>query len=85
MNWWTSWTHHQYIRSELVPSLGIFVTTKLHITMLNNIVSLAAGIILLFILFVDLLRLRLNERSAFSLGRFLWRQVGYYCFSLAVV
>jgi hypothetical protein len=57
----------------------------MHLTKLNLIVTLATDIVLLFIMFTGLLRLRLHERSAFGLGRLLWRQVGYWCFSLAVV
>ena len=36
-------------------------------------------------MFFGLLRLRLHERSAFGLGRLLWKQVGHQYFSLAVV
>ena len=32
-----------------------------------------------------LLRLGFHERGAFGLGRFLWKQVGYWYFSLVVV
>ena len=32
-----------------------------------------------------LLRLGFHERGAFGLGRLLWKQVGYWCFSLIVV
>jgi hypothetical protein len=33
---------------------------------------------------LGLLRLGFHERGAFSLGRLLWKQVGYWYFSLAV-
>jgi hypothetical protein len=58
---------------------------NMQITKLNLIVTLATDIILLFVMFIGLLRLRLHERTAFGLGRLLWRQVGYWCFSLGVV
>ena len=35
-------------------------------------------------MFLGLLRLGFHERSAFGLGRLLWKQVGYWYFSLAV-
>ena len=58
---------------------------NLHISELNILVNLASDIILLFIMFFGLLRLRFHERSAFGLGRLLWKQVGHSCFLLAVV
>ena len=57
---------------------------NLHICVLNLLVTLATDIILLLIMFFGLLRLGFHERSAFGLGRLLWKQVGRY-FSLAVV
>ena len=35
-------------------------------------------------MFFGLLRLGFHERGAFGMGRFLWKQVGYWCFSLAM-
>jgi hypothetical protein len=61
------------------------VLTNLHITELNVLVTLATDISLLLIMFFGLLRLGFHERSAFGLGRLLWKQVGYWCFSLTVV
>jgi hypothetical protein len=58
---------------------------NMQITKLNIIVTLVTDIILLFVMFIGLLRLRLHERGTFGLGRLLWRQVGYWYFSLAVV
>ena len=58
---------------------------NMQITKLNIIVTLVTDIILLFIMFIGLLRLRVYERGTLGLGRLLWRQVGYWCFSLAVV
>ena len=40
---------------------------------------------LLLIMFFGLLRLGFHERGAFGMGRLLWKQVGYWCFSLAMV
>ena len=57
----------------------------LHLTRLNFIAILATDSFLLLIMFIGLLRLRLYERSAFGLGRLLWKQVGYWCSLLAVV
>jgi hypothetical protein len=56
-----------------------------HISELNILVTLATDIILLLIMFFGLLRLGYHERDAFGLGRLMWKQVGYWCFSLAVV
>ena len=61
------------------------VVPNLHISELNVLVALATDIILLFIMFLGLLRLGFHEHSAFGLGRLLWKQVGYWCFSLPVV
>jgi hypothetical protein len=52
---------------------------------LNVFVTFGTDIILLTIMFIGLLRLRFHERSAFGLGRLLWRQVGYLCLSLAMM
>jgi hypothetical protein len=60
------------------------VVPNLHISKLNILVTLTTDIILLLIMFFGLLRLGFHERSAFGLGRLLWKQVGRY-FSLAVV
>ena len=49
------------------------------------LVTLATDIILLLIMFFGLRRLGFHERGAFGLGSLLWKQVGYLCFSLAVV
>jgi hypothetical protein len=43
---------------------------------LNLIVLLATDVILLLIMFFGLLRLGFHERSAFGVGRLLWKQVG---------
>ena len=59
--------------------------TNLHIFELNILVTLATDIILLLIMFFGLLRLGFHERGAFGLGRLMWKQVGYWCFSSAVV
>ena len=51
-----------------------------HIFELNVLVVLATDIILLLIMFFGLLRLGFHERSAFRLGRLMWKQVGYLYF-----
>ena len=56
-----------------------------HISKLNILVTVATDIILLLIMFFGLLRLGFHERGVFGLGRLLWKQVRYWCFSLAVV
>ena len=61
------------------------VVLNLQVIKLNLISTLAVDTILLFIMFIGLLRRRFHERSAFGMGRLLWRQVGYWRFSLAVV
>ena len=61
------------------------VVLNLQVIKLNLISTLAVDTILLFIMFIGLLRRRFHERSAFDMGRLLWRQVGYWRFSLAVV
>jgi hypothetical protein len=47
-------------------------------TELNLTVLLATDTILLLIMSVGLLRLGFHERSAFGVGRLLWRQVRYW-------
>jgi hypothetical protein len=61
------------------------VVPNLHISELNILVTLATDIILLLIMFFGLLRLGFHERGVFGLGRLLWKQVGYWFFSLVVV
>ena len=61
------------------------VVSNLHTAELIILVSLSTGITLLLIMFFGLLRLGFHDRGAFELGRLLWKQVGYWCFSLAVV
>jgi len=61
------------IRAVNVPGAGCNVV-NMHITKLNLIVLLATDIILLLTMFIGFLRLRLHERSAFGLGRLLWKQ-----------
>jgi hypothetical protein len=51
---------------------------NLRITKLNILVSLGTDIILLLIMFFGLLRLGFHERSAFGLGRLVWKQVSYW-------
>ena len=58
---------------------------NLDISKLNILATLATDIILLLIMFFGLLRLGFHDRGAFGLGRLLWKQVGYWCSSLAVV
>ncbi|KAF8504745.1 hypothetical protein F5888DRAFT_1886812 [Russula emetica] len=72
------------IRATRVPGASCLVP-NLHISELNILVTLATDIILLLIMFFGLLRLGFHERGAFELGRLLWKQVGYWCFSLAVL
>jgi hypothetical protein len=48
------------------------------------LVTLATDISLLLIMFFGLLRLGFHERSAFGLGRLLWKQVSYLRFSLGM-
>jgi hypothetical protein len=61
------------------------VVINAHIIKLNLIVILATDVILLLIMSIGLLRLGFHERSAFGVGRLLWKQVGYQCLSLAMV
>ena len=49
------------------------------------LVTLATDITLLLIMFFGLLRLGFHERGAFGMGRLLWKQVGYWFFSLTMV
>ena len=61
------------------------VLPNLHIIKLNILVSLAGNVSTLLIMSFGLLRLGYHDREAFGLGRLMWKQVGYLCFSLAVV
>ncbi len=54
------------------------MVVNLGITKLNMLVSLGTDIMLLLIMFFGLLRLGFHERSAFGLGRLVWKQVGYW-------
>jgi hypothetical protein len=72
------------MRDIWVPGGGCGLT-NVHTNMLNILVTLATDISLLLIMFFGLLRLGFHERGAFALGRLLWKQVGYWCFSPAVV
>ena len=58
---------------------------NLDISDLNILVALATDIVLLLIMFFGLRRLGFHDRGAFELGRLLWKQVGYWYFSLDVV
>jgi hypothetical protein len=60
------------------------VVPNLYILVLNALATLGTDITLLFILFFGLFRLGFHERGAFELGRLLWKQVSYWCFSLVV-
>jgi hypothetical protein len=68
-----------------VPAVATCIVNNLHITELSIIVTLVTDIILLLIMIFGLLRLGCHERGAFGLGRLLWKQVGYWCFSLFMV
>ena len=58
---------------------------NLSVTKPNTLVTLAANIILLVIMFIGLLSTHLYESSAHSIGRLLWKQVGCHRFTLKVV
>ncbi len=49
---------------------------NMHISELNILVTLATDVILLLVMFFGLLRLGFHDRSAFGVGRLLWKQVG---------
>jgi len=42
-------------------------------------VTLAADIVLLFVMLIGLFRLRQNGGGGFELGSLLWKQVDYFC------
>jgi hypothetical protein len=54
------------------------VLVNLHTAELSLIVLLSTDTILLHIMAIGLFRLGFHERSAFGVGRLLWRQVGYW-------
>jgi hypothetical protein len=60
------------------------IVVNFHMSELNILVTLVSDIILVLIMFFGLLRLGFHERGVFGLGRLLWKQVRYWCFSLAV-
>ena len=64
--------------------LSTCLVVNWHISKLNLLVTLIADIILVLIMFFGLLRLGFHERDVFGLGRLLWKQVRYWCSSLAV-
>lgn len=51
------------------------MATDLHLLRLNLIVALSTDIVLLFTMLAGLLSKHLYERSAYGLGRLLWKQV----------
>lgn len=57
--------------------LSTCTMVNLHISDLNILVTFATDIILLLIMSFGMLRLGFHERSAFALGRLLWKQVRY--------
>jgi hypothetical protein len=61
------------------------VVVNRHIPEFNVFCTLATDIILLLIMSFGLFRLGFHERSATGLGHFLWKQVGYSRFSLAMM
>ncbi|KAI0282829.1 hypothetical protein BGY98DRAFT_1094148 [Russula aff. rugulosa BPL654] len=62
------------IRAKWITEADACVVLNLRITQLNILVSLGTDIILLLIMFFGLLRLGFHERSAFALGRLVWKQ-----------
>ncbi len=58
---------------------------NLDVLELNILVILATDVILLLVMFFGLLRLGFHERGAFGVGRLLWKQVGSWCYSLAMM
>jgi hypothetical protein len=62
------------VRGEWVSAMATCVAANIHVTKLNLIVTPVTDIILLLIMFIGLLHLGFHERSAFGLGRLLWRQ-----------
>jgi len=62
------------IRANWIPGADACVVVNLRITKFNILVSLGTDTILLLIMFFGLLRLGFHERSAFGLGRLVWKQ-----------
>lgn len=58
---------------------------NLSVTKPNTLVTLAANIILLVIMFIGLLHNHLYESTTYGLGRLLWKQVGCHRFRLKLV
>ena len=58
---------------------------NIHSTKLNLIALLVTDIALLLIMLFGLLRLGFNEPGVYGLGRLMWRQVRWLCFSQVVI
>jgi hypothetical protein len=62
------------VHGEWSPTLSTCVLVNLHTAELSLIVLLSTDTILLHIMAIGLFRLGFHERSAFGVGRLLWRQ-----------
>jgi hypothetical protein len=69
------WTDLSQIRSVWIPEEDCTLSNS-DTAKLNAIATLATDTMLLFMMLAGLLRLRLQGGGMFSLGDFLWKQVG---------
>jgi hypothetical protein len=77
--------YHKQIRSVWEPVAKSCVVTNVDICKLSIVCCLVSDTILLLIMLAGLLRLRRGGRGAYELWHLLWKQVGYWRFSLTVL
>jgi hypothetical protein len=71
------------MRATWSPEANSCILVNFDSTLPTIIVSFVSDIGLLLIMLIGLLRLRLKTGGAFVLGRFLWKQVRWWQFSLS--
>jgi hypothetical protein len=77
--------YHEQIRSVWEPAVKSCVVTNVEICKLSIVSFFVADTILLLIMLAGLLRLRHRGSGSYELWRFLWKQVGHWRISLAVL
>jgi len=77
--------HHEQVRSVWEPEVKTCIVTNVEICKVSIVSCLIADIILLLIMLAGLLRLRIHGSGSYELWNLLWKQVGHWQDSLAVL
>jgi hypothetical protein len=77
--------YHEQIHSVWEPVVKSCVVTNIEICKISMVSCFVADTVLLLIMLAGLLRLRRGGRGAHELWHILWKQVGHWRFSLAVL